>query len=116
MKTTRDAQILCSSCNSKTQEKIHINKGYKLRFHECINCKEKYYNPLDLKQFKEFQNIRNKRFQVKLRMVGNSFSVTIPREIIEFEERFAQIEKEVNQMLRLHLEEPGKVSLRFREL
>ena len=61
-------------------------------------------------------NLRKRHFDVKLRMVGNSFSVTIPREIIDFEEKFIQIEKEMDKMMRLSLEEPGKVSIYFRKL
>jgi hypothetical protein len=49
-------------------------------------------------------------------MVGNSFSVTIPREIIAFEEKFLQMEKEMDQMMRLCLDRPGRLSLEFRKL
>jgi len=61
-------------------------------------------------------NLRKRHFDVKLRLGGNSFSVTIPREIIDFEEKFIQIEKEMDKMMRLSLEEPGKVSIYFRKL
>ena len=59
--------------------------------------------------------LRNRDFQVKLRMVGNSFSVTIPREIIEFEEKFRQIEKEMDKMIHMSLQEPGKLTLFFKK-
>ena len=116
MKTTSDAQIVCNECKSQTKQRAEIRKGFQLRYHECPQCTERFYNPLDLKQYQEFQKLKQREFQVKLRMVGNSFSVTIPKEIIEFENKFEEIEKEMNQMMRLCLEEPGKVSLRFRKL
>ncbi|MCD4759888.1 hypothetical protein K8R33_03295 [archaeon] len=116
MKDIFEANILCDKCNIKTDKKIAIKDGYKIRFFECPKCKEKIYHPLDLKEYQEFKNLKRRQFNVKLRMVGNSFSVTIPREIIDFEEKFAQMENEMNQMIRLSLEEPGRLSLRFRKI
>lgn len=116
MKTISDARILCEKCNVKTNPKLEIRKGFQIRFHECPKCSERYYNPLDLKQYHEFQKLKQREFEVKLRMVGNSFSVTIPKEIIEFEEKFAQMEKELGNIMRLTLEEPGKLGLYFRKL
>ena len=49
-------------------------------------------------------------------MVGNSFSVTIPKEIIDFEENFKDMEQEMDKIMRLTLDEPGKLSLYFRRL
>ncbi len=116
MKDIFQANIQCDKCNVKSDKKVLIKDGFKLRFFECPKCKEKIYHPLDLKEYQEFKALRKRHFDVKLRMVGNSFSVTIPREIIEFEEKFAQMEKEMNNMMRLSLEEPGKLSIRFRKL
>jgi hypothetical protein len=113
MKDIFNANMLCDKCNIKTDKKIAIKEGFKLRFFECPQCKEKWYHPTDMKEYQEFKALRQRHFDVKLRMVGNSFSVTIPREIIEFEEKF---EKEINNMMRLSLEEPGKLSIRFRKV
>ncbi|GAF98331.1 unnamed protein product [marine sediment metagenome] len=85
-----------------------IKDGFKLRFLQCSNCRNRIYHPLDQKEFEDFNKIRNKEWEVKLRMVGNSYTVSIPREIIEFEEQF---QREVNNMIRMTLEEPTKLSL-----
>ena len=116
MKDISQAKVLCPNCNEETIKGIEINQGFRLRFHQCKACKDKFYNSNDLQEFEEFKKIRQRQFNVKLRTVGNSFTVTIPREIIDFEERFKQIEHEMNQMMRLSLEEPGKVSLYFRKV
>ncbi|MBT3691242.1 hypothetical protein HOG16_03310 [Candidatus Woesearchaeota archaeon] len=116
MKIITDAKILCDKCNIKTNPKYEIRKGFQIKFHECPKCMERFYNPLDLKQYQEFQKLKQREFEVKLRMVGNSFSVTIPKEIIEFEGKSRQMEKEMDQMMRLCLEEPNKLSLRFRKI
>lgn len=116
MKDIFSANMLCDKCNIKTDKKIAIKDGFKIRFFECPTCNEKWYHPTDMKEYQEFKVLRQRHFDVKLRMVGNSFSVTIPREIIEFEEKFAQMEKEMNNMMRLSLDEPGKVSIRFRKI
>lgn len=115
MKDMFEADIICNKCNVKTKKQEQIKDGFKLRYSECPKCKQKFYHPADIKEYKEFQDLKQRQFDVKLRMVGNSFSVTIPREIIDFEEKFAQMKKEMDQMLRLSLEEPGKIMLRFRK-
>ena len=53
--------------------------------------------------------LRSKPFRVKLRYVGNSYIVSIPREIIEFED----IERRLNKIIEMSLEEPGKLTLLF---
>ena len=116
MKDMFDADIVCNQCNIKTNKGCQVRDGFKIRFSECPKCKEKFYHPADIREYQEFKTLKRRHFNVKLRMVGNSFSVTIPREIIDFEEKFAQMEKEMNQMLRLSLDEPGKLSLRFRKI
>ena len=116
MKDIFDAQIVCSKCNTKTNKNTVEKDGFILRYSECPKCKEKYFHPTDIKQFEDFKKLREREFRVKLRMVGNSFSVTIPREIIAFEEKFLQMEKEMDNMMRLCLDRPGRLSLEFRKL
>ena len=106
-------EILCNKCGAKTKKITVIKDGFKIRALECPNCQKKWLHPLDLKEYKDFCNLRERDFQVKLRMVGNSFSVTIPREIIEFEERFKQLEKEMDKMIHMSLQEPGKLIMFF---
>jgi hypothetical protein len=116
MKDIFQANLLCDKCNIKTDKKVAVKDGFKLRFFECPNCSQRWQHPTDFKEYQEFKELQKRHFDVKLRMVGNSFSVTIPREIIDFEEKFKQMEKEMDKMMRLSLEEPGKVSIYFRKL
>jgi DNA-directed RNA polymerase subunit RPC12/RpoP len=102
-------QILCGNCGKKTRKKIVVKDGFKLRAVECPNCGKKWFHPVDYNEYKKFLNIKSREFKVKLRMVGNSFCVSIPKEVINFEE----IEKKMNQMIKMSLEEPRKLSLYF---
>jgi len=58
-----------------------------------------------------------KNFQVKLRIVGNSYTASSPREIIEFENEmqteFNKMRKRMSQIIHMSLEEPEKLSLFF---
>ncbi|MBT4334523.1 hypothetical protein HOD61_01780 [archaeon] len=116
MKDIKYAKVLCPNCNKETKKDIELRNGFKLTYFECPICSERYYDSADLRAFEEFKKLRERHFNVKLRMVGNSFSVTIPREIIDFEEKFACMEKEMDNMMRLSLEEPGKLGLYFKKL
>lgn len=109
-------KIICNNCNKETIKAELDENGFKLRALECPDCGKQWMHPGDLKDYERFKELKSRQFSVKLRMVGNSFSVTIPREIIEFEERFAKLEREMDNMMRLSLDEPGKLILRFKEL
>jgi len=103
--------VLCKGCNKKmVQEKLEKN-GLVMRALVCRGCNNKIYHPQDLKELEDFQNLKKKNFQVKLRFVGNSYAVSIPREIIDF---MNEQEKEINNMVDLCLEEMGRVSLNFK--
>jgi transposase-like protein len=105
-----DNPILCNECNIKTR-KTYVNKeGFTLRTLECPKCGKQWTHPLDLQDYENFNKIKNKQFQVKLRMVGNSYTVSIPREIIEFEEEF---NREIAKIIHMSLEEPEKLTLFF---
>jgi hypothetical protein len=54
--------------------------------------------------------LKNKKFNVKMRFVGNSYAVSIPKEIVNF---MKEQEKIMNDMVRLSFEEFGRVSLNF---
>ena len=105
--------ILCKKCDKK-MDKTHILKnGFKLRIAVCPGCNEKIIHPADENEYKRFMNLRNKEFRVKMRLVGNSYAVSIPREIINFME---QQKKIMDEMVRLCFEDFGKLSLNFDEL
>ncbi len=102
--------ILCNNCNLKTDKLITLKDNFKLRKWVCNNCNKEWYHPGDLQEYNEFKELKNKKFQVKLRKVGNSHTISIPREIIEFEEEF---QRAVNEILDINLEEPRKLSIYF---
>ncbi len=104
--------ILCENCNKKTNKGELFKDGFKLRYWECKDCNKKYLHPLDQQNYENFQKLRQKEFHVKLRMVGNSYTVSIPKEIIDFEEEFDQ---EMSKLINLNLEEPGKISIFLRK-
>ena len=72
--------ILCEDCNRKTNKGELFRDGFKLRYWECDNCNKKWFHPLDQQDYETFQKLKQKKFQVKLRMVGNSYAISIPKE------------------------------------
>ena len=105
-----DNVVLCGKCNSKTNKNQAVKDGFQLRVLECPRCSEIIYHPADLKEYDNFKRLKARDFNVKLRMVGNSFCVSIPRELVDFHREF---EKEFNDLVRLSLEGPGKISMFF---
>lgn len=101
--------ILCNECGNETEKNILIKNGFKMRTMECRGCSKVWFHPLDMQNYKDFIKLRKRSFQVKLRYVGNSFCVSIPKEIIEFED----LEKQMSKMMNIMLEEPGKLSIFF---
>jgi len=101
--------ILCKDCNKKLTESFILKNGFKIRTINCTKCNKQWEHPTDLEAYKRYSNVRNKNFHVKLRMVGNSYAVSIPHEIVEF----AKLEKEMNKLIHMSLEEPGKLSMFF---
>ncbi|MBS3171621.1 hypothetical protein J4449_03350 [Candidatus Woesearchaeota archaeon] len=102
--------ILCEDCNRKTTKGFITKNGYKIRTWECDSCHKRWFHPLDLQEYNNFEKIKHKEFKVKLRFVGNSYAVSIPREIIDFQE---EISKEIDKILYMSLEEPEKLSIFF---
>ena len=98
--------VVCDVCNAKTIKDKSVKDGFVLRLWHCPECEKVWYHPDDLHEYNEFNKLRNKNFQVKLRMVGNSYIVSIPREIIEFNE----IRK---GFVRLSLDGPERLSISF---
>jgi len=102
--------ILCKNCNKKMVPATIERSGFPLRTLKCEVCKNQIIHPDDLKEYEDFQNLKKKHFQVKLRYVGNSYAVSIPREIIDF---MGEQEKQMNEMVNLCFEEMGRISLNF---
>lgn len=110
MKDIFDNTILCNKCNSKMQKARISKEGFILRVIVCPKCGEKALHPADKQEFDRFTNLKNKEFRVKMRLVGNSYAVSIPKEIVSF---IREQEKTFDDMVRLCFEEMGRVSLNF---
>ena len=111
--------IICKECGKKMEKHILNKNGFQIRAMQCPKCSKKIYHPGDVEEFKRFSVLRNKPFSVKLRMVGNSYTVSIPREIIDFfneaEEHMQSQMKEMHKMVTLALEDANSLSLMFNE-
>lgn len=114
MKDIFDTKILCSECDVQMHPTEIQKNGFKLRAVECKRCGDKIVHPVDLANYEQYSALRGKTFNVKLRMVGNSHAVTIPNEIIDFINEMNQdMNRHMNEMVRLCFEDFGKVSLSF---
>tara|TARA_Y100000310_G_scaffold345673_1_gene468098 strand:+ start:2895 stop:3242 length:348 start_codon:yes stop_codon:yes gene_type:complete len=104
------ATILCDKCNVKA-EKSTVNKNEcTLRSWKCPSCNNEWVHPVDIREYEKFKQMHQKQFHVKLRIVGNSYAVSIPREIIDFQESMFE---ELNDIISMSLECPEKLSLFF---
>jgi hypothetical protein len=105
-----DNIILCAKCNKKMEHADVEKDGFVLRIIKCSDCGNKIVHPEDKKEYENFINLRNKQFNVKMRFVGNSYAVSIPKEIVDF---MKEQEKIMDYMVSLCFEEFGKISLNF---
>ena len=105
-----DNVVLCGKCNSKTNKNQAVKDGFQLRVLECPKCSNVIYHPGDIKEYEDFMKLKTREFDVKLRMVGNSFCVSIPIELVDFHRDF---ERDFNNLVRLNLDGPGKISMFF---
>ena len=107
-----DNKILCKHCNKEMQKAKVIKNGFVLRALVCPSCHAKQIHPVDEQEYNKFVSLKNKEFRVKMRLVGNSYAVSIPKEIVSF---IKEQEKIMDDMVRLCFEQSGKLSLNFRE-
>ncbi len=116
-----DAKILCKNCNLIMKQKVMEKEGLQLRAVECPKCKDKIVHPADMNCMNKFNDLKGKTFNVKLRMVGNSHTVSIPKEIVDLineqhrlmNEQHRRISKEMNEMVKMAFEDFGKLRLSF---
>ncbi len=108
-----DNQILCNKCDNKMQRGEVVRNGFVLRVLVCPDCREKLVHPVDEQEYNKFINLKNKEFRVKMRIVGNSYTVSIPKEIVSF---MHQQEKMMDDMVKLCFEETGRLSLNFNKI
>ncbi len=107
-----DALILCKNCHKEMFPIETTKEGILLRAVQCQKCKDVIYHPGDLERYKQFNALKGKTYNVKLRVVGNSHAVSIPKEIISF---IQQQEKVMDDMVRLCFDDMKKLSLIFGE-
>ena len=92
---------------------IEIEKnGFFLRAVICDRCGSKVIHPKDETEYNNFIQLKNKVFKVKMRIVGNSYAVSIPKEIVEF---IKEQERIMDNMVRLCFNDAKKLSLMFGE-
>ncbi|MEK6847521.1 MAG: hypothetical protein AABX50_00145, partial [Nanoarchaeota archaeon] len=108
-----DNTILCKNCNSRMKKAEITKNGFLLRAVVCPQCNEKIIHPNDEAEYHRFVDLKSKQFHVKMRMVGNSYAVSIPKEIVSF---IREQEKIMDNMVRLCFEDFGRLSLNFGEL
>ena len=107
-----DNTILCSRCQVKMKPVNLEKNGFILRAIECPKCSNKIIHPKDEQEYEDFMKLKNKTFRVKMRIVGNSYAVSIPKEIVEF---MHEQEKMMNDMVRLCFNEANQLNLIFGE-
>jgi len=105
-----DNLILCKNCKKTMEQELVTKNGFNLRIMRCKKCNDFVVHPVDKQEYDEFMRLRKKDFEVKMRMVGNSYAVSIPREIVDF---MKEQENMINDMVRLNFEEAGRLSLMF---
>ena len=105
-----DTTITCKKCGEE-MEKVLANKaGFQLRAIECPKCHDKIIHPADINNLEHYNNLKGKTFHVKLRMVGNSHAISIPKEIVNF---MHQQERIMDDMVRLCFEDMRNLRLEF---
>ena len=105
-----DNAILCKKCNKIMKPELVSKNGFNLRVLKCAKCNEIIVHPVDKAEYEEFMRLKNKDFEVKMRMVGNSYAVSIPREIVDF---MRESEKMIDDMVKLSFEDTGRLRLMF---
>jgi len=107
-----DNPILCKKCNTRMKNTKMVKNGFLLRVMACDKCSEKIVHPVDEQEYNRFINLKNKDFRVKMRIVGNSYTVSIPKEIVSF---IHEQENIMDDMVKLCFEEADRLSLNFGE-
>ena len=109
-----DAKILCKKCNREMKPMIVNRNGLELRAVECPHCKDRIIHPADLNGMEHFKDLKDKKFNVKLRMVGNSHAISIPKQIIDFmNERQREMHGNMDNMVSLMFDDFDTLKLSF---
>jgi hypothetical protein len=108
-----DNTILCKACKKPMSKTKIPRNGFLLRVVICDKCGDKIIHPVDEQEYHKFINLKNKEFRVKMRLVGNSYAVSIPKEIVSFMREQEKVFSEVDDMVKLCFDQIGKLSLNF---
>ena len=111
-----DATIMCKNCNREMKQTVVHKEGCELRAVQCPLCGDKIIHPADLNSLRDFDNLKGKTFSVKLRVVGNSHAISIPKEILDFmQEQQRKMSRHMDNMVRLCFEDFDTLRVRFRD-
>ena len=111
-----DENIICKQCKKEMVPTEVHREGFQLRAVQCPSCESIIVHPEDTQKLYDFKQIRGKTFHVKLRVVGNSHAISIPKEIVEFiEDQHRMMSRHMDDMVRLCFEDRGKLSLNFNQ-
>ncbi len=105
-----DNVILCNGCGKKMQRATVLKNGFLLRAVMCDKCGDKIIHPADEAEFLRFSELKNKIFKVKLRVVGNSYAVSIPKEVVSF---IKEQERIFDDIVNLFFEDSNRLTLQF---
>lgn len=105
-----DNTIICKNCNIEMEKGYVSKNGFKLRALKCPKCGKSHIHPKDEEEYNKFINLKNKEYRVKMRLVGNSYAISIPKEIVSFMEEH---EKATDDIVRLCFSDLGKLTLMF---
>ena len=105
-----DNKIFCKECNTQMKKAQISKNGFLFRVMVCPKCQEKIIHPVDEQEYHRFKDLKNKEFRVKMRLVGNSYAVSIPKEIVSF---MGEQKKIMDEMVKLCFEDFGRLSLNF---
>jgi len=104
--------ILCKNCNIRMKKASLIRNGFEMRALMCERCGNKIIHPQDEGEYNKFLGLRGKVFRVKMRIVGNSYAVSIPKEIVDF---IKEQERIMNNMVSLCFNDAKELKLMFGE-
>ena len=74
----------CNKCNVRLEKTITQKANFEIRTWHCKKCGKKWLHPIDLEKYSQWEKLKDSLFEVKVREVGNSFTVSIPKDIINF--------------------------------
>lgn len=112
-----EQKILCNKCDVKMKPCVLIRNGAQLRAVKCAKCGNMIVHPADLNASQKFNDLKGKTYSVKLRMVGNSHAISIPKEIFDFMNSMNsphnQMKRQMDEMVKLCLRDFNSLSLNF---